>query len=172
MTIKRNTSQQLLVPEFAGMGREEIHELREMMREERVDAGARILEQGDPGKALYFLEEGSVEVLRNGQTLATLQAPTVFGEIGFLTATAHVATVRALKAASVLALDREKFDASLAAGRVVAYKLVYNVAQRLAERLRRMDDWVVELLAQGPAKTAKGPELERFKNSLLKDWRF
>ena len=50
-----------------------------------------------------------------------------------------------------------------------AFKLAYNVVQQLAERLRRMDEWVAEL-ANNPSAAANVPEWSRFRNKLFNGW--
>jgi MFS family permease len=66
------------------------------------EAGAAIVREGDPAEALYVLTQGQVEVTARGEAghherpLATLTAPTYFGEIGVLGRIPRTATVTAL----------------------------------------------------------------------------
>jgi CRP/FNR family cyclic AMP-dependent transcriptional regulator len=64
----------------------------------RFDAGEIVIEQGTKTGLLFFLVEGSVEVLKNGVRIATTSQPAaVFGELSALLEKNHSVTVRALE---------------------------------------------------------------------------
>jgi len=84
-----------------------------------VAPGTDLIREGDVGRGLYVVLSGEVEVLKGEepfeQTLATLRAGDVFGEIALLRGTPAMATVRAARPSSVLFLGREYFDRLVAA---------------------------------------------------------
>ncbi len=58
--------------------------------------GVVLLEEGKRAGVLYFLESGSVEILKQGLLISTVKQPgAVFGEVSVLLDQAHMATVRA-----------------------------------------------------------------------------
>jgi hypothetical protein len=80
----------------------------------RFPAGAVIVHQGDPADRFYIITRGFVEVVRHtpdGREVAVnrLGEGQYFGEIGLLHGGRRIATVRAVDAVEVLALDRETF---------------------------------------------------------------
>jgi CRP-like cAMP-binding protein len=84
-----------------------------------VAPGTDLIREGDPGRGLYIVLSGDVEVLKGEepfeQTLATLRTGDVFGEIALIRGTPATATVRAGRPATVLFLAREYFERLLAA---------------------------------------------------------
>jgi CRP-like cAMP-binding protein len=78
-----------------------------------------VFREGDRGDWLYIVTEGEVEVLKDvpgrGETsLRRLGVGECFGEIALVSDTARSATVRAVSATNVLAVDREAFQAMFA----------------------------------------------------------
>lgn len=135
-----------------------------------------IFREGDEGTGLYLLFKGSAEILKQDreeaeQQIATVEAPTVLGELSLVTESTHSATVRALTECELHLLGREKFRRLLQADNLAAHKLMSTIAEVLARRLLRMDQKVIELLGQrdGPPPVE---ELARFKQKLFAEWSF
>jgi NADH dehydrogenase len=89
------------------------------VRREYFEPGQAIFREGDRGDWLYVVTEGEVEVLkRDGGGAATplrrLGAGECFGEIALVSDRPRTATVRAVTATNVLAVDREAFQALFA----------------------------------------------------------
>jgi NADH:quinone reductase (non-electrogenic) len=86
------------------------------VRREYFEPGQVIFREGDRGDWLYVVTEGEVEVVRSvpgrGEaTVRRLGAGECFGEIALVSDMPRSATVRALASTSVLAVDREAFQA-------------------------------------------------------------
>jgi CRP-like cAMP-binding protein len=79
-----------------------------------VAPGTILIREGDPGRGLYVVLSGEVEVVKGEEpfeaTLATLRSGDIFGEIALVRGTAATATVRAARPSSVLFLAREYFE--------------------------------------------------------------
>jgi len=79
-----------------------------------VQPGTEIIREGDPGRGLYVVLSGEVEVQKGEApfetTLATLRSGELFGEIALVRNTPATATVRAARPATVLFLAREYFE--------------------------------------------------------------
>lgn len=89
-------------PMLAELKDGELEKLSGLMREEIFPAGSRIIEEGDVGNTMYFLLEGTVEILKTtlyGEeyVCATLidEYSCVFGEIALIDHDRRSATVRA-----------------------------------------------------------------------------
>ena len=76
------------------------------------------------------------------------------------------ASVRAATAAKLIRIDHGEYMELIADGASAAYKLAFNCLQGTAERLRRMDNWVVELLSDGVPEPQTKPEWSRFREKL------
>ena len=89
------------------------------VRREYFEPGQAVFQEGDRGDWLYVVTEGEVEVLKqNGGGTATslrrLGPGECFGEIALVSDQPRTATVRAVTATNVLAVDREAFQALFA----------------------------------------------------------
>ena len=89
------------------------------VRREYFEPGQVIFREGDRGDWLYVVTDGEVEVLkRDGDGAATplrrLGPGECFGEIALVSDGPRTATVRAVRATNVLAVDREAFQALFA----------------------------------------------------------
>jgi NADH:quinone reductase (non-electrogenic) len=86
------------------------------VRREYFEPGQVIFREGDRGDWLYVVTEGEVEVLRTvpglgEQPVRRLGPGECFGEIALVSDLPRSATVRAVSASNVLAVDREAFQA-------------------------------------------------------------
>ncbi|MEI9865081.1 MAG: cyclic nucleotide-binding domain-containing protein [Limisphaerales bacterium] len=113
------------------------HELR------RFDAGEFVIRQDGQTDALYFLIEGSVEVLKDNVRVATASQPgLVFGEMAVLLGGVHTASVRAVTPCSfyIVEKSREFLKASPV--------LCLHVSELLARRLDALNKYLVNVKQQ------------------------
>ncbi|XP_035524477.1 cGMP-dependent protein kinase 1-like [Morone saxatilis] len=77
-----------------------------------VDYGkdACIIEEGDVGSLVYVMEEGKVEVTKEGMKLCTMGPGKVFGELAILYNCTRTATVRTLVHVKLWAIDRQCYQ--------------------------------------------------------------
>jgi CRP-like cAMP-binding protein len=165
------------IPILDSLSDEERSQVAGAGRVEQFPDGADILHQGATCQNLWIVLEGECDVVKqlsgNDGTrevvLATLGPYENFGEMSFFQTAPHSAAVRARGPVKILRITREAYDRLIDGGVGAAYKLAYNTVQNLAERLRRMDDWVAALLSQSPQKKPPGEWLH-FREQLLKEW--
>ena len=79
------------------------------MSEVEVEAGATVIMIDDYGTAIYFIEQGTADVLTDGGETA-LGAGDTFGEIGLLLTGERTATVVARTPLRLLSLSGQDFD--------------------------------------------------------------
>jgi MFS family permease len=79
-----------------------------------LPAGATLFSQGDPGDRFYVIVDGEVEVLVDGARVRTEGPGEWFGEIALLREVPRTATVRALDAVELRALERDEFLGAVA----------------------------------------------------------
>jgi CRP-like cAMP-binding protein len=70
----------------------------------RVDAGTRLTREGDFGHGFFAIEEGTADVFRGEERIATLGPGDVFGEIALLTSGRRTASVVATSPMTLIAL--------------------------------------------------------------------
>ncbi|GAA6228502.1 cGMP-dependent protein kinase 1-like isoform X2 [Lates japonicus] len=72
--------------------------------------GCCVIQEGDDGSTVYVLEEGMVEVTKQGKKLCTIGPGKVFGELAILYNCTRTATVTALTDIKLWAIDRQGFQ--------------------------------------------------------------
>ena len=98
-------------PNFSDLPAEELDEVAAAMREVEVEVGATIVTVDDYGTAIYFIEEGTAEVLDDGgETTQGLGPGDTFGEIGLLLTGQRTATVVARTPMRLLSLSGQDFE--------------------------------------------------------------
>lgn len=131
---------------FGGLQPQELELIRSLMKEERFAAGTEIVKEGDLGDRLYFIVEGSVEVIKQSAVepaciaqLAVLHAGDTFGEMELIDIQRRSATVRALQDVIALSLsNRDLYRVSQENMHTFAM-LIMNVAREISRRLRRVN---------------------------------
>jgi CRP-like cAMP-binding protein len=155
------------IPIFKGMNDTERRQLAEMAAVIPFREGDLVLAQGRTSQNLWIVLEGECEVFKDADAaasagvtagpsirLALLTPYSNFGEMSFFHPAAHSASVRAATAVSLLRIERADYNELVAEGASAAHKLACNAIDSLAERLRRMDEWVAELMRAGQATAA------------------
>jgi CRP-like cAMP-binding protein len=169
-----------MVPLFHGMNESEFRQITEVMQVRSFGAGELVVRQGDNSRDLWVLLEGQCEVVRqlkpgNGETheresllLAVLEPHTHFGEMSFFHPAPHSADVRTRTQVKLLQITHTAYDDMIQERLMAAYKLAYNVVQQMAERLRRMDEWIDDLANNSGA--ANVTEWSHFRNRIFNGW--
>ncbi len=111
-----------------------------------------IIEEGNVGEAAYLITKGTVDIrvgLRsdNPQTLATLGAGDVFGELAMFDGVPHIATAVAVEQTVVSSMSRQEFAKRVENMDPVLRGIVMQMVgrtRRMAERLHKSKerpDW-------------------------------
>jgi CRP-like cAMP-binding protein len=69
-----------------------------------------LFEQGEEGDRLYILEEGEIELRRNGELIATINAGEIIGEIALIAGSSRTATGTAKTSCKLFELTKRDFD--------------------------------------------------------------
>ncbi|MGL5447127.1 MAG: cyclic nucleotide-gated ion channel [Rhabdaerophilum sp.] len=96
------------VPLFSALNASEIAAIMRYLRSQVVDAGEVIVRRDEPSDSMFFIASGAVEV-DLGRRRLRMETGRFFGEAALLSEAHHSATVRAIEATHLLALDREDF---------------------------------------------------------------
>ena len=123
---------------------------------ERIDCEGEevLLEEGETSPALYFIESGTVEVLKQDEeeehrfAIATLEAGDFFGEMSFVDDEPASATIRADGGVRVWRVKKERLHDEGDLGRTVYYHLVSNVTHTISERLRATNTSLTQSLRE------------------------
>jgi serine/threonine protein phosphatase PrpC len=98
--------------------------------------GRTIIMEGDDDTALYISVTGKVKVIKQGQTLATLEAGSSFGEMALVDCQPRSADVVADDLTRVLVIEREAFLGLLKHEPSLSVKMLWAFCQVTSTRLR------------------------------------
>jgi len=123
-------------PVFETLGGHGIRDLVTLLRRKSYAAGDIIIRKGEPGRNLFIIVSGKVEVVADGDvTISIMGQGEVFGDMSLLTGNPVVATIRVLEPATVLKLSKESFEGLLM--KYPSFQMYFT--RLLAERLSRTD---------------------------------
>lgn len=153
------------LPLFESLPPEDLDRLCEMAEELVFQRGEVMMEEGDPGDALYVIREGEFEVLKRsgGQqvVIAVRGEGEVMGEIALLVDSPRTATVRALTTSRVLKITRDMFLLLLRNSPSAAISILRTITSRLrnTESMLRQNEKMAALgtLSAGLAHELNNP---------------
>ena len=164
------------IPLLAGMTERERKQLAGIGSLMEFKPGEVVVRQGKTSQNLLVLLEGQCQVVKevDGEpphevVLAELKAYDHFGDMSFFSAAPHSASVRAVTPVNLLRIQRRDYDKLIGSDALAAYKVAYNMVDVLAHRLRRMDEWVSELVKQN-SPDQRVSEWNKFRDKLFTGW--
>jgi CRP/FNR family cyclic AMP-dependent transcriptional regulator len=105
------------------------------------------------------------------QHLATIEAPTVVGEMGLLTEPRAAASVEARTPMEAYGIDRDSFLELLDADSPAACKVIYEIGRTLSERMTRTNRSVAEIIAR-LEEADETRDIDVFRDHLIREWSF
>jgi CRP-like cAMP-binding protein len=95
---------------FRSIPPEYVHLFVERLHETTFHSGETIFEEGAEGDRLYILEDGTIELTRDGAAIGTLQSGDILGEIALIANSPRTATAEAKATTHVMELSKRDFD--------------------------------------------------------------
>ncbi len=131
---------------FAALPISAIEDLSTRVQVRRVAAGAAVVNQDEPGDAVFVIMTGRVKVVIFGEsgrevTLSILRAGDSFGEMSLFDGAARSANCLAIEPTALLVLSREDLMRHITANPRTAM----NLLGEMARRLRRADETIAQL---------------------------
>ena len=133
MTLTTDHRAELLAatPLFEGVDDRDRALIAERTVEVTFETGQVIARQGDVGSGLFIVASGSVRVVRDGVTLATLGRGEFFGELSVIDGRPRTAQVVAAEPTVCLGLATWEFEAVVRQAPSVALAIMRGLAGRL-----------------------------------------
>ncbi len=127
-------------------------------RRSHYDSGQIVVQEGDNGRALYFVEQGALRVSRRIELedrrhirpgICDLGAGDIFGELSLFGCPLRTATVTTLTPTRILVLDGPRLTGYFDAHPAQGYRFLRALITRLADRISHANLRVDNLLAWG-----------------------
>jgi CRP/FNR family cyclic AMP-dependent transcriptional regulator len=119
------------VPLFSGCSKKELRTIATLADEIDLRQGKVLTKQGAPGREFFVLLEGTVEVVRDGKSIDTLQGGDFFGELALISNIPRTATVTATSPIRALVVVGRDFRRLLEEDAGIAVKVLGAMAERL-----------------------------------------
>ena len=116
---------------FAQVDDDVLVDLATATDEREFSAGECIIQEGDTGRELFIIVDGSVRIHRGEQTLATMGSKSVFGELAALDPEPRNASVTAVEDTRMLILKHTVLIDHLMANRELALSVIRFLIRRL-----------------------------------------
>ena len=121
------------VPLFSGCTTKELREIAKATVELTLEEGKEFVTQGDVGREAFVIVEGTAEVVRGGEVIATLGPGDCVGELALLDHGPRTASVRAATPLTVLVLGPREFSGLLDEVPALTHKILASLASRMRE---------------------------------------
>lgn len=129
------------VPLFTGMGKKLLRKLLIDLIEKKYTAGDIIFHEGESGKAVYVVLDGSVKIIKKSnsesKTLAVLGPGSHFGELSLIGQCSRFATAVAEKDSILLIMYKSYFDDLIRGNSAISSRILLNLAEILSKYIQR-----------------------------------
>lgn len=127
-------------PLFAGLPRRLLGRLSTRFLEKAYAPGDMVFHEGDPGRALFVIVEGTVEITRatprGEHVLRKLSAGDAFGELALIDDAERSGGARVAEPSRLLILYKTDFDALIESEARIALVIMRNLSRLLASYAR------------------------------------
>ncbi|HEX3054663.1 MAG TPA: cyclic nucleotide-binding domain-containing protein [Gaiellaceae bacterium] len=121
------------VPLFSDCSRRELNEVAMIADEIYFPAGTALMKEGDAGKELVVVVDGTVEISRRGKRVPPKGDTSFFGEASLLTGTPRNATVTTTSPVRALVITARSFGRLLTDSPGIQRKILVSLASRLPD---------------------------------------
>lgn len=138
---------------FGGLSKETLEILAAALPSRRIEAGEKVVEEGDLSTQMFVVIAGELEVIKKGESggdvrVAVLGPGDWFGEMSIIDVQPRSASVRAVAPTLVVSVTAEHVDTLLYRRDVKDYALfIMNIARELSRRLRVADGILAQFYA-------------------------
>jgi len=129
------------VPFFCNLSADELDEVLRVGHTATFDAGSPIVEEGQPGDAMFVVLSGTAEVDVGGR-FHRLGPGDFFGEMALISSKRRTATVRATEPVEAMRIPADGFQALLMEHPALAVAMLRGLVERLGEVQARIDAWI------------------------------
>lgn len=138
-------------PLFGSLTPEQMEELLGLMYEERVSVGVNVVQEGEPGDAIYIICAGTGEVLKEDDHgefhhIAILKPGDVIGEISLIDKRPRSASVRAVEDMMLVGLNVNELEQHSKPEVSLSNILKVNFAKTLSQNIRNLNTKAVAKL--------------------------
>lgn len=121
------------IPLFSALSRRELQRVAQASDEVTVKEGHELVRQGDVGREMFVVVDGTATVKRNGRKIGIAGPGNAIGELSLLDKGPRTASITADSQCTVLVLGAREFAAVLDDVPGIAHKIMASLASRIRE---------------------------------------
>ena len=133
------------IPLFQGLSPNQVRQLLDAGQMTSFEKGHVLCREGDKSTDMYILLAGEAAVKRKDISLATVHPVEVIGEMGLISGQPRSAKVEVTRNATMIILNKLKFDVALKKDADSAAKVFRNMLRTVCNRLREANDRLLQL---------------------------
>ena len=150
------------VPVFKGLTKKEIREVERIIHQREYETGEAIFHQGDPGLGMYIIIHGRVQIVNNQNpdnpiVYSELGDGDFFGDLSLVDESDRSASALAGADTRIIAFFRPELKDILTRFPSLGNKILMNLAQVIAQRLRKTNDLLIESQQQTGSEPLESP---------------
>ena len=135
------------IPIFEELSSRELKKIIRIIYRRDYQEGELIFKKGQPGAAMFIINEGSAEIFIDGggksTVLAELERGDFFGELALLDDDPRSASARALEDSSILAFYRGDLEKLLEKDALIGSRILKKLAFVLGKRLKATNEMLM-----------------------------
>lgn len=140
------------IPLFENFGKTALRNFAQLVHHREYAANEIIFVQGDPGVALYIIQEGEVKIIKSSDTgieyeLAQFNRGDFFGELALLDNDVRSATAIANKNSKIAVIFKPDLDYFIEKNPKKGVEILSGIAKIISARLRAIDDEIIKVYA-------------------------
>jgi CRP/FNR family cyclic AMP-dependent transcriptional regulator len=124
------------IPLFAGLSKRDLQRLGAWTDELEVAEGKHLVRQGNFAYEFFIIEQGTADVIQDGELLTTLGPGDFFGEIGLMATEKRTASVVATSPMRLVVMTKRDFSALREEEPAIAKAVTDKLVERLARSFR------------------------------------
>ena len=137
------------IPVFHDLSEKQFQEVETLCHRRRYKSGENVFKKNAPGEGMFIILSGNIEIFfidKSGheKVLAELGSGEFFGELSLLDSDTRSATATAKNDSQLLAFLRPDLQSLSKRNPQTGNKILFNLAQIIATRLRKTSDQLVE----------------------------
>ncbi|MBX2797402.1 MAG: cyclic nucleotide-binding domain-containing protein [Myxococcales bacterium] len=133
-----------LPPVFAGLESQDTQEAAGFLQHVGLEPGELVMEKGEEDLTLAFVSSGALQLMDGDAHIGSVGAREMVGEVELFGQMRRVATAVASGAVHLAVLDYDSYVELCNRGNPAVYNLERHALRRLGERLRWMDEGIME----------------------------
>lgn len=157
------------IPILSSLNDDEVFDFIRLCRVHRVAKGDPLFKQGEPGRSMYIIGEGGVDVFleREGERelVAKFGALDVIGELALLDPGERSATAIANAETTIYEVSGEDFDGMVRQHHPAAFKILRGVSRLVCKRIRSVNERIEAELTGAPRPAPHTGEYERARTA-------